>query len=70
MSQPVYVIDEMISAKSIAARIEDLAKEIKSTFSEESRTVRDVGEEPRDTPSCEIRCRSNARCKPLSGLDS
>lgn len=39
MSQPVYVIDEMISAKSIAARIEDLAKEIKSTFSETEKLV-------------------------------
>lgn len=27
-----YVIDEMISAKSIAARIEDLAREIRTTF--------------------------------------
>ena len=31
MSKP-YVIDQMISAKSIAARIESLAKEIKSVF--------------------------------------
>ena len=33
MSQPPYVIDEMISAKSIAARIEGLAREIKQEFS-------------------------------------
>ncbi len=33
MSRP-YVIDEMISAKSIAARIEALSREIKSTFSD------------------------------------
>ena len=32
MSTPPYVIDEMISAKSIAARIEDLAREIKREF--------------------------------------
>ena len=32
MTQPAYVIDEMISAKSIAARIEDLAKVIKAEF--------------------------------------
>ncbi|WP_420858846.1 hypoxanthine phosphoribosyltransferase [Marivivens marinus] len=32
MSQRPYVIDEMISAKSIAARIEDLAKDIKRDF--------------------------------------
>ncbi|RVT84471.1 hypoxanthine phosphoribosyltransferase [Rhodobacteraceae bacterium CCMM004] len=32
MAQPAYEIDEMISAKSIAARIEALAREIKSTF--------------------------------------
>lgn len=31
MSRP-YVIDQMISAKSIAARIEDLAREIEETF--------------------------------------
>lgn len=32
MSQPAYVIDEMISAKSIAARIEELAREIHDRF--------------------------------------
>jgi len=32
MSQPAYVIDQMISAKTIAARIEDLAREIKTAF--------------------------------------
>ena len=32
MSHPPYVIDEMISAKSIAARIESLASEIETTF--------------------------------------
>ena len=32
MAQGEYVIDEMISAKSIAARIESLAKEIQTTF--------------------------------------
>ncbi|MCY4335831.1 MAG: hypoxanthine phosphoribosyltransferase [Litoreibacter sp.] len=32
MSQPAYVIDQMISAKSIAARIEDLAAEIQTHF--------------------------------------
>lgn len=32
MSQPKYTIDPMISAKSIAARIEDLSKEIHAEF--------------------------------------
>jgi len=32
MSQPEYMIDEMISAKTIAARIEDLAREIQDAF--------------------------------------
>jgi len=32
MSQPPYVIDEMISAKAIAARIEELAREIHDRF--------------------------------------
>lgn len=32
MSQPAYVIDEMISAKTIAARIEDLARDIHDAF--------------------------------------
>ncbi len=32
MTDRAYVIDEMISAKAIAARIETLAKEIETTF--------------------------------------
>lgn len=32
MSQPAYVIDQMISAKAIAARIEDLSREIHDYF--------------------------------------
>lgn len=32
MSQPEYVIDEMISAKSIAARLEVLARDISASF--------------------------------------
>ena len=32
MSQSNYVVDTLISAKSIAARIEDLAKEIELEF--------------------------------------
>lgn len=32
MSQPAYVIDQMISAKSIAARIEELAEQIHDRF--------------------------------------
>lgn len=32
MSTPAYVIDEMISAKAIAARIEDLARELQVAF--------------------------------------
>ncbi|KAF0677477.1 hypoxanthine phosphoribosyltransferase [Profundibacterium mesophilum] len=32
MEQPAYVIDEMISAKAIAARIEELAREIAQRF--------------------------------------
>ena len=38
MTQP-YVIDEMISAKSIAARIEALAGEIKTTFEDTDKLV-------------------------------
>ncbi|MEP2782032.1 MAG: hypoxanthine phosphoribosyltransferase [Pseudoruegeria sp.] len=34
-----YVIDEMISAKSIAARIEDLAREIKDNYSDTDKLV-------------------------------
>jgi hypoxanthine phosphoribosyltransferase len=32
MSQPDYTITQLISAKSIAARIEELAKEIQEQF--------------------------------------
>lgn len=39
MPQPDYVIDEMISAKTIAARIEDLAREIGSEFSGTNKLV-------------------------------
>lgn len=38
MTQP-YVIDEMISAKTIAARIEELCREIKSTFADADKIV-------------------------------
>ena len=38
MTKP-YVIDEMISAKTIAARIEDLCREIKETFSDTEKLV-------------------------------
>ena len=38
MTQP-YVIDEMISAKTIAARIEDLCREIKATYGDEEKLV-------------------------------
>ena len=39
MSERPYVIDEMISAKSIAARIEDLARKIKAEFPRGERIV-------------------------------
>ena len=39
MAQPDYVIDEMISAKSIAARIEALAKEIHKAFKDTDKLV-------------------------------
>ena len=39
MSQPAYVIDEMISAKSIAARIETLAREIGTEFATTDKLV-------------------------------
>lgn len=39
MTQPAYVIDEMISAKSIAARIEDLAKTIQTDFKDTDKLV-------------------------------
>ena len=38
MTQP-YVIDQMISAKTIAARVEALCREIKSTFSDTDKLV-------------------------------
>ncbi|MFO8125990.1 hypoxanthine phosphoribosyltransferase [Yoonia sp.] len=39
MPHPNYVIDEMISAKSIAARIEELAREIKTEFADTDKLV-------------------------------
>ncbi len=39
MSQPPYVIDELISAKTIAARIEALASEIKARFADTDKLV-------------------------------
>ena len=39
MTDAAYVIDEMISAKAIAARIESLAKEIEATFSNTEKLV-------------------------------
>ncbi|MDB2369018.1 hypoxanthine phosphoribosyltransferase [Octadecabacter sp.] len=39
MTQQAYVIDEMISAKSIAARIEELAKTIQTEFSDTDKLV-------------------------------
>ena len=39
MSQPDYVIDQMISAKSIAARVEILAKEITSHFKDTEKLI-------------------------------
>lgn len=39
MTQPAYEIDELISAKTIAARIEDLAREIKDTYSDSEKLV-------------------------------
>jgi len=39
MSQPAYVIDNMISAKTIAARIEDLAREISDAFRDTDKLV-------------------------------
>ena len=38
-AQPAYVIDEMISAKSIAARIEDLAKIIQTEFKDTNKLI-------------------------------
>ena len=39
MSSRPYVIDQMISAKAIAARIEELTDQIKSAFPKEERLV-------------------------------
>jgi hypoxanthine phosphoribosyltransferase len=39
MSQPPYVIDEMISAKAIAARIEELAQEIQRAYAGTNKLV-------------------------------
>ena len=39
MSHRPYVIDEMISAKAIAARIEDLARDIRGEFSDTNKLV-------------------------------
>jgi hypoxanthine phosphoribosyltransferase len=39
MPHPPYVIDEMISAKSIAARIEELAKDISAEFADTNKLV-------------------------------
>ncbi|MDB9880649.1 phosphoribosyltransferase family protein, partial [Planktomarina temperata] len=39
MSQKPYVIDNMISAKSIAARIEQLAAEIEQEFADTDKLV-------------------------------
>ena len=39
MSQKPYVIDNMISAKSIAARIEQLAEEIEQEFEDTNKLV-------------------------------
>ena len=39
MDHPPYVIDEMISAKSIAARIEDLCREICAEFKDTNKLV-------------------------------
>jgi hypoxanthine phosphoribosyltransferase len=39
MTQKTYAIDEMISAKTIAARIEDLAREIRAEFGDTEQLV-------------------------------
>lgn len=39
MSDKPYVIDQMISAKAIAARIEDLAREIETTYADTDKLV-------------------------------
>ena len=39
MDQPAYVIDQMISAKSIAARIEDLSAQIRDEFADTDKLV-------------------------------
>jgi len=39
MTQPDYVIDRMISAKAIAARIEELAREIRGAYAESEKLI-------------------------------
>lgn len=39
MTHQAYVIDKMISAKTIAARIEDLAREIKAAYSDSEQLI-------------------------------
>ncbi len=39
MAQPAYAVDQMISAKAIAARIESLAREIETTYSDTDKLV-------------------------------
>ncbi len=39
MSQPAYVIDQMISAKSIAARVEALARDIRDHFADTDKLI-------------------------------
>ena len=39
MSQPIYAIDEMISATTIAARVEALAREVRDTFRDTDKLV-------------------------------
>ena len=39
MTQRPYVVDQMISAKAIAARIEDLAREIETEFANVDKLV-------------------------------
>ncbi len=39
MAQPGYTVEQMISAKSIAARIEDLAREIEAEFADTDKLV-------------------------------
>ncbi|MEM7722384.1 MAG: hypoxanthine phosphoribosyltransferase [Pseudomonadota bacterium] len=39
MAQPPYAVDQMISAKSVAARIEALAREIEATYADTDKLV-------------------------------